>query len=136
MRVSPRLRSRRSLPEICCGDHALPRSQTTRSLNRLRSASSFRHFGHPATIASRYQHGVPGISPFRRRAISRDTTNSHLPINMAPLASPQEIASLSADVSLLRRTLPPICSRVRQSVARPKITYPKIPTGCDQAVFG
>src|SRR5216684_3981471 len=121
--VSPRLRSCRSLPEICCGDRAFRRSQATRSFSRG-SASIFRRFGRlrdfPAPVlawCARYARRPPC------RAISRDTTDGFRPIVEAMsfcciwAVRQREISSLSANVSISRRTLPPIRSRVRRSLS-------------------
>src|SRR5216684_2040163 len=116
--VSPRLRSCRSLPEICCGDRALRRSQNTRSFSRG-SASIFRHFGRlrdflaPVSAwCARYARRPP--CP----AISRDTTDGFRPITAAMsfccicAARQREISSLSANVSISRRTQSPRFTRV------------------------
>ena len=133
MPVSPPLRSRHSLPEICCGDHALRRSPVTRS-RKTGSASSFRHLGRSrqdraraSALCARYFPRPPC------RAISRDTTDSHRPIDTAmsfcsaPLASPREISSRSANDRTLRRTHPPIAHASARASHSPRITYAKIP---------
>ena len=57
------------------------------------------------------------------RAISRDTTDGFRPIAAAMsfccicAARQWEISSLSANVRIVRRTLPPIHSRIRQTLS-------------------
>jgi len=111
--VSPRLRSWHSLPEICCGDRPLRRLLATCSFSRG-SASIFRHFGRlrdfPAPVSARcarYARRPPC------RVISRDTTDGSRPITAAMsfccicAARQREISSLSANVSISRRTHSP-----------------------------
>ena len=116
----------------------------------------FRHFGRlrdflaPVSAwCARYARRPPCL------AISRDTTDGFRPIVAAMsfccicAARQREISSLSANVSISRRTLPPIHSRVRQSLSlrgnpshgdpiRPvrenRPLHPIAKTGCDQGL--
>src|SRR5216683_3949668 len=135
--------ARPRLPQIA--DHPLPQPPVSIQLPAFGRPRDTRA---PASARCARYFSLPPCG-----VISRDATPAQRPIDLAispcstPLARPREISSLSANLSVLRRT-PPVHSRVRQRLSRRQITCTNDPvhpvkhdcpfrpiasTGCDQA---